>query len=475
MKATARTGNNAVAYEHSEDNLLEFFSKAGSLYTNKGTYYGNESTALELFKTAWRTNNFKSMQLAFWLRNCRGGAGNRSGFRSIIKWLGENYPEWVQANIALIPQYGRWDDLTALYGTDCEETTLKYWSEAILSEDASVNGLACKWADRQDGKLRNYMRFSPKRFRKLLVNKTKVVETAMCNGEWSGIEYNHVPSVASARYKNAFKKHDTERYDAWRTALAKPDSGAKVNAETLFPHDVIRMIKNTCYGDDINTNNLAEAQFKAMPNFMEGTDYRIMPICDFSGSMETPVSGSVTAFDVSLALGLYCSDAVGKKNPFWRRLIPFSTTSKLESWDKMSLIQAVRYIPNEYYGSTNIKQALKVLLDAGKFFKATDEQMPNLLLILSDMMFDRGVTNSNTPIEESLKEWEDCGYTKPKILYWNLAGYNSQPATKAHKNVGMVSGFSPSILKAVLGGKDFSPLAIMEETISSYPVIDPRG
>jgi len=70
---TARTGNNAKAYEHSEDHLLEFFSKAGSLYTRKGYYYDGEETALDLFKIAWRAGREKEcMQLLFWLRDIRG-------------------------------------------------------------------------------------------------------------------------------------------------------------------------------------------------------------------------------------------------------------------------------------------------------------------------------------------------------------------------------------------------------------------
>lgn len=471
MKTNAKTYNGAEAYEHSEDNLLEFFSKAGSLFVNKGTYYGSESSALELFKVAWRTNNYKAMQLAFWLRNCRGGAGNRSGFRAIIKWLGENYSEWVISNINLIPMYGRWDDLVQLYGTPCEEKALSIWAEAIFSDDPSIYGLACKWADRQDFKLRNFMKLSPKEFRKLLVNKTQVVETLMCQKKWDGVDYNKVPSVAATRYNKAFSKHDADRYDAWKASLSKPESGNKVNAGAIFPHDVIRMVRNDYTK---NSNALAEAQFKAIPNFMEGTNARIMPIVDFSGSMCSAVAGSVTAFDVALALGLYCSDAVGKNNPFWRKLIPFSTNSKLESWKDMSLVDAINEIPNGYCGSTDISKAFAVLLEAGKFFNATNDQMPNMLLIMSDMQFDGGGVENKTPVEKAMEKWVEAGYTVPKIVYWNLAGYQTQPATCKTKNVGLVSGFSPAIMKAVLGGDDFSPIGIMNRAIADYSVINPN-
>jgi hypothetical protein len=472
MRTNSRTHNGANAFEHSENHLLEFFSKGASLYTKKGTYYGNEATAVELFKNAWRSDAEMSMKLAFWVRDCRGGGGNRSGFRAIIKWLAENNTEWLTANINLIPKYGRWDDLLSLYGTPCEDKALEIWSEAIISDNPSINGLACKWADRQDAKLRGYMKMSPKAFRKLVVSKTKVIETLMCEKKWDKIEFNHVPSVASARYKKAFLAHDAERYNAWRLSLTKEDSGNKVNASVLMPHDIIRMVRSD--GRDANVNSLAEAQLKAMPNFMEGTNYRIMPICDFSGSMGTSVSGVITAMDVALSLGLYCSEKVGKDNPFYRKLIPFSNTSKIESWKNMTLVEAIRCIPNGYCGSTNIQSALDKILEAATLFNATNDQIPNVLLILSDMQFDQGgVADKDTPVNACLNRWKAAGYTIPKVIYWNLAGYGNQPATCKDREVALISGFSPSILKSVLGGGDFTPLGIMKTTLNNYEVVTP--
>jgi hypothetical protein len=73
-----------------------------------------------------------------------------------------------------------------------------------------------------------------------------------------------------------------------------------------------------------------------------------------------------------------------------------------------------------------------------------------------------------------LAKWKSAGYDIPKVIYWNLAGNAGQPATCADKNVALVSGFSPSVLKAVLGGTDFSPIAIMNSAISKYNVVVPN-
>jgi hypothetical protein len=68
----ARTHNDDFAYESTGNALLEFFAKAGALFKKKGSYYGGETSTLELFKSAWVTNKYKAMQLAMWLRDCRG-------------------------------------------------------------------------------------------------------------------------------------------------------------------------------------------------------------------------------------------------------------------------------------------------------------------------------------------------------------------------------------------------------------------
>jgi hypothetical protein len=73
-----------------------------------------------------------------------------------------------------------------------------------------------------------------------------------------------------------------------------------------------------------------------------------------------------------------------------------------------------------------------------------------------------------------LKEWEAEGYSRPKIVFWNTAGHAGSPA-KTHENVALISGFSPSILGSVLGGTDFTPMAILERAIEKYDISVPEG
>jgi len=77
-------------------------------------------------------------------------------------------------------------------------------------------------------------------------------------------------------------------------------------------------------------------------------------------------------------------------------------------------------------------------------------------------------------VEACLKKWDEAGYKRPKIVYWNTAGYQGSQDTMSSENIGLVSGFSPSICKAIFGGEDFSPMAIMYRAIAKYEVINPE-
>ena len=476
-----RTHEGAKQYEHALDHSVEFFSKAGSLYVNKGSYYEGEETALGLFQKAWIVDKAEAMKLLFWLRDCRGGAGNRSGFRACLNWLADNgYFDWVIENLPLIPKYGRWDDLRFLYKTPAEKMAAGFWTDALKHGDV----LAAKWCDRKkDYPLRKHLGMNEAEFRKLIakIRKYKIVEHKMCQKQWYKILYGQVPSVAMARYTNAFNKHDAERFAAYKEALNKGE--AKVKAATLFPHDCVRTARS---GD----RAIANHQFMALPNYMEGTDERIMVIADTSGSMDTTLSGSIRAVDVSQAIALYCSDKIPTDNPFHRKYMIFSKEGNFISWKGYSFSEAVRELFVPAVGPTFIGAALIGMLQIAHVFNLKQEQLPSMILIVSDMQFHESQefpqyglgyswekTNPNdrrAEVQRALDQYRRSGYTPPKVVFWNVAGYAGQPA-HIGMPVGLVSGFSPSILKAVLGGQDFTPRGIMLRAISKYEITVPAS
>ena len=470
-----KTNEGGKQFEHSLNHALELFSKGGSLFVNKRSFYGNEESALSLFQKSWITDKETSLKLLLWLRDARGGAGNRSGFRECVYWLAENGPEWIKANIEWIPEVGRWDDLRSLFNTPLERDAAKIWARAIM--DGNV--LAAKWADRKDKPVKHEVGIKKEgKFRKLLASlrKNNIVEHKMSTSRFNEIEYHTVPSLAMARYTNAFQKNDTERFEGYKESLKKGET--TVNASVLFPHDCVRTVK---YGE----SDIADAQFDALPNYMEGTNERIICIPDTSGSMGVAVAGKILAVDVSQALALYCSAKIQEDSPFYKKFIPFCSESQFVDWDGMKFSDAVnnRRIFDGAIGSTRIDTALDLILKTAKFFKLSNDYIPTTLMIISDMQFHSGnnwpgmsgTASKDTEVEKCLKRWDEAGYNRPKIVYWNVAGYAGSPATVKMPNTALISGFSPSVLKAVLSGEDFTPLAVMNRALEKYKINMPKS
>src|SRR6056297_2292626 len=267
-----KTNEGSLQYEHSLDHVLEFFSKAGSLFDNdEPSFYNNEEDILDLFQRAWIVDKELTLKVLFWLRDCRGGAGNRSGFRKYI----------------------RWDDMRSLFSTFVEKIAVETWANNILMGNNNI--LAAKWAKRTDIPL--YLFFKRKKivknmgdFRRLLshIRSDHIVETKMCKGDWDKIEYSSVPSVAMSRYNRAFLKNDADMFNKFKDDVK--NNRKEIKASVLFPHDCVR----TVFNGDVD---IANVQFDALPNYIDN-EKNIMVLADSSYSMNSIIAGSIRAIHV---------------------------------------------------------------------------------------------------------------------------------------------------------------------------------
>ena len=402
-------------------------------------------------------------------RDARGGAGERQTFRNLFAYLIKSDPVIAERVLANIAEIGRIDDLFVAFGTSLERSALRI----IAQELNAKNGLAAKWCPRQGaeaGKIRAYMKMTPKDYRKMLVGLSNTVEQKMCANDWTGIVYPHVPSVAAGRYQKAFKKHDAVGYEAYKTKLVAGET--KINASVAYPYDVIRSMRN---GDEVVSNE----QWKALPNYLEGSTENIMPLVDVSGSMDgVSMSGSVTALDVAISLGLYVSERAG--GVFKDQFITFSGSPEML---KVSGSLKQRYDQMErsnWAGNTNVQAAFELILNAAVKHKVPEAEMPTKLLILSDMEFDSCVTAGGTStsrwgggaavsvsaMDMIRDKFANAGYKLPQIVFWNLNGRaGNSPVTYNEAGTALVSGFSPSIVKSVLGGEELTPISIMLRTV----------
>jgi hypothetical protein len=336
------------------------------------------------------------------------------------------------------------------------------------------NGLAAKWTPRKGEyatELRNYLGWSPKFYRKRLVELTNVVETKMCAKEWDSINFSHVPSVASARYKKAFYKNATEAYTAYVEALVKgEDPKVKVNAGAVYPYDVIKGLNG--YNLNLKYNktetDLIVAQWNALENFIG--DANVLALVDVSGSMCCAAGGgkgTTTCMDVAVSLGLYVADK--NKGKFKDTFLTFSGKPELLHLKGNVVEKAAQMVKSKWDMNTDLVKAMEKILSVAKEGSVPQEEMPEMLLIMSDMQFDQCARFDDSAMEMIRRKYEASGYELPKIVFWNINAKDNVPVKYDTRGVALVSGFSPAIMKAVLSADtdQFTPEAIMWKAIGS--------
>jgi hypothetical protein len=442
------------------------------LFFNVGAMRGQDKERLiATFSKAFNEDPQRAMKILFWARDIRGGAGERQIFKDILIYLAKDHDLALKPNLKYVTEYGRWDDLLTLFGTRLEKDVMSLIQIALGQGD----GLCAKWMPRKGQnaeKLRNFMAMSPKQYRKTLVNLTNVVETKMCAKEWDTIEFGKLPSVASARYQKAFGKNAYESYSAYIESLVKGE--AKINAGAVYPYDITKSIT-------LGNSKVANEQWKALPNYMEGSTERILPVVDVSGSMSTPAGDNknVTCMDVAISLGLYISER--NEGNFKNAFVTFSNDPQLQVLSG-TLTDRYRQLQKADWGmSTDLQKVFQLILDQATKHNLDQDEMPTKILILSDMEFNEA-TNSTGGwySRESKTEWNltaqhmieqmyaAAGYQVPQIVYWNIQSRNGGvPVAFDKQGTALVSGFSPSIMTSLLKGEIESPQQIMDLTIMS--------
>lgn len=456
---TARTQNGMKALKSTASPLVDLYSTVGAM---------RGKDIVPSFVAAYVENKDLATRIALWARDARGGAGERKVFRDIYQYLCDNDPAQAARILHKVPELGRWDDLLSAKG-DVRKAAFEMIREGL--EHPATAQLVAKWMPRKGDvavELRQFLGMTPKQYRKTLVNLTNVVETKMCAKQWDEINFSHVPSVAASRYKKAFNKHTT-KFAEYVQKLVKGEAGVKVNAGAVYPYDVLKGIGS--YGwhngfDNTELNHII-AQWDALPNFVG--DASILPLVDVSGSMTTPAGGydsksKTTCMDVAVSLGLYLAEK--NKGKFKDTFLTFSENPELLHLEGNIVEKCQQMVRLEWGMSTNLHYALSKILGVAIEGNVPQEEMPEMLLILSDMQFNGCVEHDDSAIEMIGRKYAEAGYDMPKVVFWNLnASFGNQPVQFDKSGVALVSGFSPTLVKNLTQVEKFSPEAIMLDTI----------
>lgn len=460
----ALTENGMTTNTSSLNHCVDFFFTAGA---SRGV---DKNKIRDKFIKAYNEDKLIAIKLLFYLRDIRGGAGERQIFRDLASYMAKNHSESLVKNVNLIPEYGRWDDILSLLGTELEGSALSTIKAGLTND--STKGLVSKWLPRPTVRnkskkakaetIRKYLKMSPKEYRKMLAELSNTVEQAMCSKDWNVIDYNKLPSKAMANYMKAFSKNDKDRFLKYKESLTK--GTGKVNAGAVYPYDIVKSLRHG--GEEVVSN----AQWLALPNYLLGNNEILLPMCDVSGSMDCAAgqNKNVTCMDVCISLGLYISER--NVGPFKDAFLTFSSKPEIEILKGTLSERLAQLKRSDWSMSTNLEAAFDMVLKQAVKHNVPASEMPTTIIILSDMEFNSATGHSDNPTANTMirRMYEEAGYIVPKIVYWNLNARNDNFPVKFDENgTSMVSGFSPSILTSVLSGKSMTPIDMMLDVVNS--------
>lgn len=473
------TQNGALTRSTSKSALVDMFAMGGSMRTRQ------DSEIINMFSKALKEDPRLAMKCLFYIRDCRGGLGEKRFFRVATRWLLDNYKNAPKTElIKLMSYYGSWKDvfevmtseeyvefISAVFKRDIMEKTPTLLEKYM----PSIGGSSNKEAE----KIAKYMEITPKQYRKALSAlraKLGVVEQKMCAKDWNGINYEHVPSKAMLNYTNAFKKHDTNRFDSY---IDKVQSGkAKINASVLYPYEIYKRLNERKIQD-----KEATALWNNLPDYTNGKNAIVM--ADVSGSMAC--NGGLP-MAVSVSLALYFAER--NKGKFHGSFMTFSGNPSVEQVKGSTLEQKMNNISRANWGmNTDLIKAFETILSICVSERVPQEEMPETIYVISDMEFDVATSNNGWRYRENnhtipemsvtnytaIKDrYTSAGYTIPKIVFWNVnSRQNNLPVSKDELNTVLVSGSSPSVFKLAVS-EGCSPESFMLDAINGerYAPVD---
>lgn len=466
------TENDGIKHNTTMNNVLDMFAMGGSMRNRL------EDDVIHMFKKAYEDDATFALRCLFYLRDIRGGQGERRFFRICYKWLAQEYPREASHLIPYVAEYGRYDDLFELFDTPVEAEMIGYIEDVIAE---NKDHLVYKWmpsintsSKETQARGRKFARafgLTERAYRKMLAEGRKacnLVETLMSQQKWDQIAFDKLPSKAGLLYKNAFMRRE-ETKD--RYAKFMSDKNTKVNASVLNPVDIAHQIFGYNYWrkPEKTERQAWQKYWDNLKDYYCGKEEPGIAVVDVSGSM------TGTPMDAAVSMGAYIAER--GKGPFKNHFITFSDNPQLVEFTGVDIYDKFQRARDaDWGGSTNIEAVFDLLLNTAVRHHAKPEDMPKTLYIFSDMEFNDCVRSGrnrylcddedevNTVIEAQAKKWARAGYEIPRVIFWNLdARHDNIPAIG--DKFSYVSGFSMNMVECILSGKD--GISLMLEKLDS--------
>lgn len=461
------TENGAVGYKSAGKKLVDLNFATSSLRSK------SEREINAMFLEAYNENPLYAWKWLFFCRDVRGGMGERRTFRTILKQMAVSHTQETAVLLPYIAEYGRYDDMWCLLETPLKKLVVQLISAQLETDMAAYKedkpmSLLAKWLPSRRASSKETKEYAIiiieemgidrilyQKTLSMLRSKLNLVETYMSSNQWSAIDYNTVPSKANLKYNSAFLRHDEERRRKFLDALKNNEKGVKINAGTLYPHDIVHKYTGRGWGRTIAPyDETLEQLWKAQKDTVKGAE-NVMVVADGSGSMTINIGNSgVNALDIANALAIYFAERASGQ--FANQYITFSSQPQLVKFEGAKSLHDKLHIALQHNecSNTNIEAVFHLILDTAIKKNMSQEELPGTILIISDMEFDWATCgrNPNKTLFQGIEaKFKEFNYKMPRLVFWNVNSRTGTiPVKENDAGVALVSGFSPNIMQMVL-------------------------
>jgi len=455
---------------------------------------------------AWLEDPLTTIKILLHCRDCRNGKGERLIILYALIWLRRCKPITYLKNLSNFIKVGYYKDLLnivkeaeldgqSIMGSE-DMIELEVFAEKLIEDEINCDNknpisLSAKWAptekhaDDREYEFAKRLAFliypddkvtcSLKKYRLLLKklrSNINIVENLMSHDRWTEIDYSKVPAKSHLLHTEAFKKHDSERYEKYICDLKEKKT--EIKSTGIQPHELVKPFLNGYM--KLENEETIQCQWNDMVQKLRETMKMdgILPLCDVSSSMDGE------PMNVCIALGLLVSELM--TGPFKDMIMTFESEPRLMKIKGVTLSERIHEVSElPWCGSTNLTAAFEQILNNAIMMRCSQEQLPKVLIIFSDMQFNEACENDvseRTVYEDAKKKFEENGYKLPSIIFWNLRStHNSFPVSMNEQGVVLLSGYSAQLLKLIQEDPlNITPLKMLHDALDPYDnaVVDER-
>ncbi len=449
------TENGAVTPRTTGSDCLDLFATIGALRTQSKAEIENR------FLRAYVENPDLAMKILFYARDIRGGLGERTVFRTILRGLAENEKTALVRNLSYIAEYGRWDDLLVLLDTPAgREAEAVLYQQFLADMKALEHGesvsLLGKWLPsvnasnsetvRRAKQLSRAFGMNDAQYRKALSAlraEIRIIENSLRERDYT-FDYAKQPSKAMFKYRRAFLRNDYERY---QTFMNKVKAGRTVlHTGTLMPYEIVA----SAYEAREDEREALNVTWSALEDYTGGENALV--VADGSGSMYW--YGNPRPAVVAQSLAIFFAERI--HGAFHNHFITFSMTPRLVEIRGRDIVEKVRYCRSfDECANTDLQAVFELILRAAVENHVPQKELPSRLYIVSDMEFDICAKNASLSNFEHAKQlYAQNGYRLPQVVFWNVQSRNEQQPVKMNEQgCALVSGCTPRIFSQVMSGE----------------------